>query len=1230
MRTFLLLFFFPILLSAQNWQHLGYPAASIKAVNASANSIEYGAANQHFVSMDNGQTWEPQLNRSNMPLFNSDFNQMPGQAFQFTGSDPALFDEADFYNVGQTAYYYDFGVYWSPAGQNSLTNKGGGYAGQKSSYRPGLAQRFGPDIFVLPYYGSVDYYGSFTDVDISTDGGNTFTRVSKHDYQTPEERFMRAIAVRGNLVWLFNNENFYVRRIDNLEDVAVFPTPPAIYGMNGGWLFHDDGTTLTGIFNSRDENILYRYTSSGTGNDWVLQETVSYPADGYSMKIIRGFFYFRRPAPHQIIRVPLNNLSSLNTLAPLDFNGLLTDEEIGRSNVSSNNDTHMFLRPFEQGHMNNKTLVSTDNGQTWQKLPNLTFSTETMTKLEDYYFFGYQRDIFRTENGRDYEIVNPGPEPERSQYLSGNSDRLFSFISSDNNPLYQTTDGENWTEVNLPVPPEDFNYFFQTEHIIFGGDYQNMFRSLDYGETWQPIPVDGLNSSVKYDEEKQWVYYISTTGNPPDYVFNYSTDNGLTWQQITMTKPAQPYSPFGYAYDFVMKGDIFLMRLAARLYWSDDMGSTWTALDNLPFAEGSALLSIKNDQLRVLTVNEGLWEGNIDDLISNTTKAIDIELTATTQDPDPQAWQPTSARIRITNSGNFTANNVVVQLAPLPGELVFLGGDEYSVTLGDFSPYGTRQWNIGTLGVGQTALLDLNFYNKGINEKSIYLEVISADGPGDDSTPGNGNGMTSLEDDETTVTFNGPPGCTINLLTSTSDCNDNNTPANPDDDFYYVDVSASGSGLGTGWTAIAVGQTFSGVYNQGTSIGPFNISDGAMQIVLQDNVDNNCTVTRTIDPPASCSNGDEADLSLSNLNLGSTSVEQGEVLNFNFDLSNNGTANVPETYLIKSWLSEDQILSADDVQDGVIVTADLNAGTTINQVLGALTVPSTLADGNYYVILKVDADEEIIESDETNNTIVSNNTVEVKKDIQGADGIDLELDLELMSSSPKVYTVFQIKATLTNQGNVAAEAVRVALPVPTGMVLSGGNEYTATQGIYAAYSTQEWIAGTIEAGATEELILNLFLLNTDPINFYAEVVAHAGRDEDSSPGNGNGVTAQEDDEAVITIDGDFDPRTFRQGVSLQSPGAEGSAFNINIHRMYPNPASDQLHLDVLSVEDISAFEFQICNLSGQVIQTEHFDLRSGVNHLKVNITSLAEGIYFIVPRTTVKRASLRFVKTEGH
>lgn len=121
----------------------------------------------------------------------------------------------------------------------------------------------------------------------------------------------------------------------------------------------------------------------------------------------------------------------------------------------------------------------------------------------------------------------------------------------------------------------------------------------------------------------------------------------------------------------------------------------------------------------------------------------------------------------------------------------------------------------------------------------------------------------------------------------------------------------------------------------------------------------------------------QADLTLTNLTIPTPSVQQGNILNWKVDIKNIGTAAITGNFNVKAYISTDNVLSADDVQNGIIPTGNFDVGLSVPQVSGASTIPTTVPAGQYYLILKVDADGQVVESNENNNVISSVSTFTV-------------------------------------------------------------------------------------------------------------------------------------------------------------------------------------------------------------------------------------------------------------
>ena len=103
----------------------------------------------------------------------------------------------------------------------------------------------------------------------------------------------------------------------------------------------------------------------------------------------------------------------------------------------------------------------------------------------------------------------------------------------------------------------------------------------------------------------------------------------------------------------------------------------------------------------------------------------------------------------------------------------------------------------------------------------------------------------------------------------------------------------------------------------------------------------------------------------SDFKISTVPMKQGEVRNFTFDLKNTGKAAVQGDYVINVYMSRSP------TDPGNILVGNINTGNTaigrINDVPGALTVPSNLQPDTYYVHLVVDANNQVPEEREGDN-----------------------------------------------------------------------------------------------------------------------------------------------------------------------------------------------------------------------------------------------------------------------
>lgn len=149
-----------------------------------------------------------------------------------------------------------------------------------------------------------------------------------------------------------------------------------------------------------------------------------------------------------------------------------------------------------------------------------------------------------------------------------------------------------------------------------------------------------------------------------------------------------------------------------------------------------------------------------------------------------------------------------------------------------------------------------------------------------------------VEDYTINLVNGGPVPCSISSIVNGTQCNDNGTSLDPNDDTFMVSVTVNGSGTGTGWTTTIGGQNFTGGYGSPALLGPFDISAGAISFTIADMADATCTTSQNVTPPAPCSTNDPCAISANagspNCNDNGTSTDPTDDT-YTFSLTVTGT-----------------------------------------------------------------------------------------------------------------------------------------------------------------------------------------------------------------------------------------------------------------------------------------------------------------------------------------------------
>jgi len=135
---------------------------------------------------------------------------------------------------------------------------------------------------------------------------------------------------------------------------------------------------------------------------------------------------------------------------------------------------------------------------------------------------------------------------------------------------------------------------------------------------------------------------------------------------------------------------------------------------------------------------------------------------------------------------------------------------------------------------------------------------------------------------------------------------------------------------------------------------------------------NTLAVPITIYPAASGGSG--PDMTVLNEFVSKRVIEQGQSFSVNCDVMNQGDEDATGGWKQKWYLSDNQTYSEDDLQLDFLQWAFLWSDST-SYIHREMTMPTSVADGEYYILIYIDSDHELTETDEYNNTKILSITV---------------------------------------------------------------------------------------------------------------------------------------------------------------------------------------------------------------------------------------------------------------
>ncbi len=357
-----------------------------------------------------------------------------------------------------------------------------------------------------------------------------------------------------------------------------------------------------------------------------------------------------------------------------------------------------------------------------------------------------------------------------------------------------------------------------------------------------------------------------------------------------------------------------------------------------------------------------------------------------------------------------------------------------------------------------------------------------------------------------------------------------------------------------------------------------------------------------------------------------SSYERYEEVAYTITITNNGSETATDV-VVSAGLPSGLVYTDDQVSQGDYnlffeewTVGTLAAGATAELELTLFTLIEGVDVVNFVQVINASGDD-VDSTPDNNDTEVPQEDDEAAVVISefggtGEGDIDLELSLVADQNTYDIYENVTYTVTVTNNGTDAASNILIAAGLPDGMVYTAHAESTGDYNLFF----ETWTIPSLAAGETAELDLVLFtLVENQSITQFVEVLAANENDDDSTPGNGNGVSPQEDDEAAITIE-------FANSLVANAATRTGQQVGIQAQALYPNPAVEVLNFSFETVAE-TALSVRVFDITGQLKLDIPVDAYRGVNQLTLDISNLTAGTYFVkMEGATINERPLQFVK----
>jgi len=520
-----------------------------------------------------------------------------------------------------------------------------------------------------------------------------------------------------------------------------------------------------------------------------------------------------------------------------------------------------------------------------------------------------------------------------------------------------------------------------------------------------------------------------------------------------------------------------------------------------------------------------------DDIASATVNAqqIDLSLNKTVDIARPNIGDTIVFTVRVANAGPSTATGVVVR-DKLPDGFSFVSA---SPSVGSYDA-SNGNWNVGTINAGANQTLLLTAKLDASTSVVNTAEVIAANQPDVDSTPGNG---VATEDDQSS----------LSLTAQTADLSVTKTVVDASPNVgqqvvFNLTVRNAGPDAATGVEVtdrLPNGISFvsaapsQGTYDTATGrwvVGSLNSSiQATMQLIGRIDVPGAKTNTAELtaadqfDPDSTPGNGqatedDQASVTVTpptvDLSLEKTVANPrpnpGSVVRFTLQVANAGPSNASGIVIRDTlpaglaFVSASPSIGQFDAATGQWTIPALASGASATLALDArLNATTTVTN----VAELIAADQFDVDSTPGNGNPIEDDYDTVSVTPASA---DLSVTKTVDNSTPNVGTDVTFTVTLANSGPDQATGVQIRDLLPAGVSFISSSPqqgtYSPTSGI--------WDVGTLAVNGSTKLAIVGRPTTAGELTNTAEVFVSDQLDRDSTPNNQN---PNEDDQASVSI-----------------------------------------------------------------------------------------------------------------